>query len=113
MRFSQTTLLQIRPFYIKALFFSNLNIFVYKFCFFFFFKLIFILFSLWVLNRSCCELNIDFHHGFFFFFFQLLVAKPDQLIKRRGKLGLIKVKTDLNGATSWIQERLGKDQQVL
>ena len=42
----------------------------------------------------------------------MLVAKPDQLIKRRGKLGLIKVKTDLNGATSWIQERLGKDQQV-
>ncbi|KAM7249264.1 hypothetical protein ACFE04_000070 [Oxalis oulophora] len=43
---------------------------------------------------------------------ELLVAKPDQLIKRRGKLGLIKVKTDLNGATSWIQERLGKDQQI-
>lgn len=44
--------------------------------------------------------------------FQSLVAKPDQLIKRRGKLGLIKVKTDFAGASSWIQERLGKDQKV-
>ncbi|CAH0387530.1 unnamed protein product [Bemisia tabaci] len=41
-----------------------------------------------------------------------LVAKPDQLIKRRGKLGLIKVNTDFKGAKSWIQERMGKDQQI-
>ncbi|KAL5235218.1 hypothetical protein ACI65C_002628 [Semiaphis heraclei] len=41
-----------------------------------------------------------------------LVAKPDQLIKRRGKLGLIKVKTDYSGAKQWILERLGKDQQI-
>lgn len=41
-----------------------------------------------------------------------LVAKPDQLIKRRGKLGLIKVKTDYVGAKQWILERLGKSQQI-
>jgi len=34
------------------------------------------------------------------------------LIKRRGKLGLIKVKTDYSGAKEWILERLGKDQQI-
>ena len=43
---------------------------------------------------------------------QKLVAKPDQLIKRRGKLGLIKVKADFNEAKQWIQERIGKDQKV-
>jgi ATP citrate (pro-S)-lyase len=43
---------------------------------------------------------------------EALVAKPDQLIKRRGKLGLIKVNTDFNGASTWIQERLGKDQKI-
>ncbi|TRY79451.1 hypothetical protein TCAL_07559 [Tigriopus californicus] len=41
-----------------------------------------------------------------------LVAKPDQLIKRRGKLGLIKVKTDFPEAQEWIQERMKKDQQI-
>lgn len=41
-----------------------------------------------------------------------LVAKPDQLIKRRGKLGLIKVNTDFKGAQSWITERMGKDQVI-
>lgn len=34
------------------------------------------------------------------------------MIKRRGKLGLIKVKTDYSGAKEWILERLGKDQQI-
>lgn len=34
------------------------------------------------------------------------------MIKRRGKLGLIKVKTDYSGAKQWILERLGKDQQI-
>nr|AUZ82868.1 ATP citrate lyase [Tigriopus kingsejongensis] len=41
-----------------------------------------------------------------------LVAKPDQLIKRRGKLGLIKVKADFSEAQQWIQERMNKDQQI-
>ncbi|XP_039287338.1 ATP-citrate synthase isoform X2 [Nilaparvata lugens] len=43
---------------------------------------------------------------------QPLVVKPDQLIKRRGKLGLIKVNTDLKGCQAWVQERMNKDQQV-
>ena len=42
-----------------------------------------------------------------------MVSKPDQLIKRRGKLGLIKVKTDLAESKKWIGERMGKDQQVI
>nr|CAD7407331.1 unnamed protein product [Timema poppensis] len=41
-----------------------------------------------------------------------LVVKPDQLIKRRGKLGLIKVNTDLNSVKEWIGARLGKNQQI-
>ena len=43
---------------------------------------------------------------------QKLVVKPDQLIKRRGKLGLIKVNTDINDAKEWIQERIGKETKV-
>ena len=45
-------------------------------------------------------------------FLQKLVVKPDQLIKRRGKLGLIKVNTDLAGVKQWVTERMGRDQQV-
>ncbi|XP_058061576.1 ATP-citrate synthase isoform X1 [Anopheles bellator] len=41
-----------------------------------------------------------------------LVVKPDQLIKRRGKLGLIAVNKNLSQVKSWIAERLGKDQKV-
>lgn len=41
-----------------------------------------------------------------------LVVKPDQLIKRRGKLGLIKVNADLATVKQWIAERINKDQQV-
>jgi len=41
-----------------------------------------------------------------------LVVKPDQLIKRRGKLGLIKVNTDFNGVKQWVEERAGKDTKV-
>ncbi len=44
--------------------------------------------------------------------FQSLVAKPDQLIKRRGKLGLIKVKASLEEVKQWVAERMGKDQEV-
>ncbi|KAG8235731.1 hypothetical protein J437_LFUL016366, partial [Ladona fulva] len=43
---------------------------------------------------------------------QPLVVKPDQLIKRRGKLGLIKVNADLEGVKQWIGERIGKDVKV-
>lgn len=41
-----------------------------------------------------------------------LVVKPDQLIKRRGKLGLIKVNCDLAQCKQWIDERMNKDQLI-
>lgn len=41
-----------------------------------------------------------------------LVVKPDQLIKRRGKLGLIKVNVNLATAKQWIADRMNKDQQI-
>ncbi|KAE8233805.1 hypothetical protein CF326_g1163 [Tilletia indica] len=41
-----------------------------------------------------------------------LVAKPDQLIKRRGKAGLLKLNTDWPAAKEWIVQRAGKAQQV-
>ncbi|XP_076627273.1 ATP-citrate synthase [Colletes latitarsis] len=41
-----------------------------------------------------------------------LVVKPDQLIKRRGKLGLIKVNADLATVKQWIAERINKDQLI-
>lgn len=43
---------------------------------------------------------------------QKLVVKPDQLIKRRGKLGLIKVNVDLPDVKNWIEERLNKEITV-
>lgn len=39
--------------------------------------------------------------------------KPDQLIKRRGKLGLIKVNANLAEVKLWVSERIGQDLQVL
>lgn len=41
-----------------------------------------------------------------------LVVKPDQLIKRRGKLGLIAVNKKLAEVKKWVEERMGKDQKV-
>ncbi|XP_074659713.1 ATP-citrate synthase-like isoform X2 [Tubulanus polymorphus] len=41
-----------------------------------------------------------------------LVVKPDQLIKRRGKLGLIKVGVSFDEVKKWLSERLGKEIQV-
>lgn len=43
---------------------------------------------------------------------QKLVVKPDQLIKRRGKLGLIKAGVDLQGVKDWLANKLGKDFQI-
>jgi ATP citrate (pro-S)-lyase len=37
-----------------------------------------------------------------------LVAKPDQLIKRRGKLGLVLLNADWAAAQAWIRARLGQ-----
>ncbi|KAG2143523.1 ATP citrate lyase [Suillus bovinus] len=41
-----------------------------------------------------------------------LVAKPDQLIKRRGKAGLLALNKDWEDAKKWIQDRAGKPQRV-
>merc|ERR1712142_748598 len=41
-----------------------------------------------------------------------LVVKPDQLIKRRGKLGLIKVNANFTEVKEWVIERMGRDQQI-
>lgn len=41
-----------------------------------------------------------------------LVAKPDQLIKRRGKAGLLALNKDWQDAKKWILERAGKPQKV-
>jgi len=41
-----------------------------------------------------------------------LVVKPDQMIKRRGKLGLLKVNTDWEGVKEWLAEKRGKETQV-
>jgi len=35
----------------------------------------------------------------------LLVAKPDQLVKRRGKLGLIQLKVTFDQVTEWIKKK--------
>lgn len=40
------------------------------------------------------------------------MVKPDQLIKRRGKLGLVKVNTDVEGVKSFIQQHMLKDIQI-
>ena len=40
------------------------------------------------------------------------VAKPDQLIKRRGKSGLLALNKSWADAREWIQARAGKTQQV-
>ncbi|KAK9769941.1 putative ATP-citrate synthase [Seiridium cardinale] len=40
------------------------------------------------------------------------VAKPDQLIKRRGKSGLLALNKTWPDAKAWIAERAGKEQQV-
>jgi ATP citrate (pro-S)-lyase len=47
-----------------------------------------------------------------YIYLQKLVVKPDQLIKRRGKLGLIKVNADFLTVKSWVEEHMGKDQKI-
>jgi ATP citrate (pro-S)-lyase len=41
-----------------------------------------------------------------------LVVKPDQLIKRRGKAGLLGINKSWAECVSWIKERFGKEQKV-
>ena len=40
------------------------------------------------------------------------VAKPDQLIKRRGKSGLLALNKTWDEARAWIEAKAGKEQQV-
>lgn len=42
----------------------------------------------------------------------MLVVKPDQLIKRRGKAGLIGVNLTWTQVIAWIKERMNKEKQV-
>jgi ATP citrate (pro-S)-lyase len=53
-----------------------------------------------------------FFQHIFVFLFQKLVVKPDQLIKRRGKLGLIAVNKNFAEVKEWVNARMGKDQQI-
>lgn len=41
-----------------------------------------------------------------------LVVKPDQLIKRRGKYGLIAINKTLAEVKKWVEEREGKDIKI-
>lgn len=41
-----------------------------------------------------------------------LVAKPDQLIKRRGKAGLLALNKTFAEARTWVEERAGKVVKV-
>ncbi|XP_072311644.1 ATP-citrate synthase isoform X2 [Eucyclogobius newberryi] len=41
-----------------------------------------------------------------------LVVKPDQLIKRRGKLGLVGINLDLQGVKDWLKDRIMKETAV-
>jgi len=43
---------------------------------------------------------------------QKLVVKPDQLIKRRGKLGLIKVNADFPTVKTWVAEKMAQNQKI-
>lgn len=38
--------------------------------------------------------------------------KPDQLIKRRGKLGLVELNVDVEGVKSWVGEKANKEITV-
>jgi ATP citrate (pro-S)-lyase len=41
-----------------------------------------------------------------------LVAKPDQLIKRRGKAGLVAVNKSFDEAKQWVMDRMCKEQKI-
>ncbi|KAM4622523.1 ATP-citrate synthase isoform 2-T2 [Discoglossus pictus] len=41
-----------------------------------------------------------------------LVVKPDQLIKRRGKLGLVGVNLNLDQVKSWLKQRMGHETTI-
>lgn len=40
------------------------------------------------------------------------MVKPDQLIKRRGKLGLVGINLTLDQVKAWLKQRLGRETTV-
>jgi succinyl-CoA synthetase beta subunit len=42
-----------------------------------------------------------------------LAIKPDQLVGKRGKHGLILLNADFQGTKSWVQERMGKPKILI
>ena len=71
--------------------------------------------------RFCCVSSVHTQWGSLVFssdsmlscvLVQRLVVKPDQLIKRRGKLGLVGINLDLQGVQDWVRSRLMKETMV-
>ena len=54
----------------------------------------------------------SWNHSHVFPFFQKLVCKVDQLVKRRAKSGLIKVKVDWDAAKEFVAQHLDKEIKV-
>lgn len=63
-------------------------------------------------NTKCRGFSKNHEHASNVVFLQKLVVKPDQLIKRRGKLGLIKAGVDLEGVKEWLKNKLGREFEV-
>lgn len=63
-------------------------------------------------TQKCRGFSKNHEHAFNVVFLQKLVVKPDQLIKRRGKLGLIKAGVDLEGVKEWLKNKLGREFEV-
>ena len=40
------------------------------------------------------------------------MVKPDQLIKRRGKLGLVKVDAGIGEVKEWLSQKMGEELQA-
>ena len=60
-------------------------------------------------TKIVCSWNI---YCDFFRHFQKLVCKVDQLVKRRAKSGLIKVKVDWDGAKEFVAQHIDKEIKV-
>lgn len=69
-------------------------------------------YSIKSLNDNALHFIRIYNNFNYIFLLQPLVVKPDQLIKRRGKLGLIAVNKNLTQVKQWVKERLGKDQKI-
>jgi len=43
---------------------------------------------------------------------QRLTVKPDMVIKRRGKLGLVKMDADMAAVREWLSDRMGQELEI-